>query len=155
MALGAGQAGKQPQKPFLGYWHGIGLAHQAKSPSVAAKWVERGCRFKRRSDKEKTVASLRRQRFLFGGLGRNRTIDTRIFNANPKLKSTVFSTCCNLRKFRCAFLVQLLNVEKVRTVLKSILTIPLIRLPLVLENTMFSSQSPVFSAGFKAFVKHT
>jgi hypothetical protein len=78
--LGAGQAGKQPQKPFLGYWQGVGLAHQAKSPSVAAKWVERGCRFKRRSDKEKTVALLRRQRFLFGGLGRNRTIDTRIFN---------------------------------------------------------------------------
>ena len=94
-------------------------------------------------------------RVWIGGLGRNRTIDTRIFNANPELKNTVFSTCCNLRKFRCAFLVQLLNVEKVRTVLKSILTIPLIRLPLVLENTMFSPQSPVFSAGFKAFVKHT
>ena len=29
---------------------------------------------------EKTVVSLRRQRFLFGGLGRNRTTDTRIFN---------------------------------------------------------------------------
>ncbi|MEY2993146.1 MAG: hypothetical protein RL357_81, partial [Pseudomonadota bacterium] len=29
---------------------------------------------------EKTAASLRRQRFLFGGLGRDRTIDTRIFN---------------------------------------------------------------------------
>ena len=34
----------------------------------------------RASNKEKTVALLRRQRFLFGGLGRNRTIDTRIFN---------------------------------------------------------------------------
>ena len=30
--------------------------------------------------KKKTVALLRRQRFLFGGLGRNRTTDTRIFN---------------------------------------------------------------------------
>jgi hypothetical protein len=29
----------------------------------------------RASNKEKTVALLRRQRFLFGGLGRNRTID--------------------------------------------------------------------------------
>ncbi len=48
--------------------------------SGAAKEQARGCRFKRRSDKEKTVASLRRQRFLFGGLGRNRTTDTRIFN---------------------------------------------------------------------------
>lgn len=65
--LGAGHAGKQPQKPFLGYWQGVGLAHQAKSSSVATKWVGRACRFKRRSDKEKTVASLRRQRFLFGG----------------------------------------------------------------------------------------
>ena len=31
-------------------------------------------------DKEKTVALLQRQRFWFGGLGRNRTTDTRIFN---------------------------------------------------------------------------
>ena len=31
-------------------------------------------------DKEKTVAFLRKQRFLFGGLGRNRTTDTRIFS---------------------------------------------------------------------------
>jgi len=31
-------------------------------------------------DKEKTVAFLRKQRFLFGGLGQNRTADTRIFN---------------------------------------------------------------------------
>ena len=30
--------------------------------------------------KEKTAAFFQRQRFLFGGLGRNRTIDTRIFN---------------------------------------------------------------------------
>ena len=30
--------------------------------------------------KEKTAVFFRRQRFLFGGLGRNRTTDTRIFN---------------------------------------------------------------------------
>ena len=42
--------------------------------------------------KRKTVALKVMLRFSSGGLGRNRTTDTRIFNANHKLKSTVFST---------------------------------------------------------------
>ncbi len=45
-------------------------------------------------DKEKTVALLRRQRFLFGGLGRNRTTDTRVFNA--PLQTRLPCTCVNV-----------------------------------------------------------
>jgi hypothetical protein len=51
---------------FLGVFMSL-LPEIGPKFSVAAKWQERGCRVKRRSDKEKTVALLRKQRFLFGG----------------------------------------------------------------------------------------
>jgi hypothetical protein len=37
-----------------------------------------------------------------GGLGRNRTTDTRIFNADRKLKTSSASTRCNVGTVRCA-----------------------------------------------------
>ena len=92
--LCAGQAGKQPHKPSLGYWEGVDLAHQAKSPSVAAKWVKRGCRFKRRSQKVENPNNIAATRVSNGGLGRNRTIDTRIFKRLLDSTSLSKSTAC-------------------------------------------------------------
>jgi hypothetical protein len=103
--------------------------------------------------KEKTVALKVMLRFTNGGLGQNRTADTRIFNANPKLKSTVFSTCCNLRKFWCAIFVHLSDAAKVRTVLKSILTIPVISLPTDLQNTMCFVAKPLITTRSTGFTQ--
>jgi hypothetical protein len=50
--------------------------------------------------------------FLFGGLGRNRTIDTRIFNAVLKTKDIVFQSLAAARPKWCAYFVRLQTLEQ-------------------------------------------
>jgi hypothetical protein len=85
---------------------------------------------------EKTVAFLQRQRFEFGGLGRNRTTDTRIFNAPLQTANRATASTRSVLKVGCACLCCVLQNAAVK-VFRTIFTIPLIRVAYIFLDTTF------------------
>ena len=56
-------------------------------------WLKRLNQYLRLSQKTENPSNIADARAWIGGLGRNRTIDTRIFNCNARQKPSIYAGC--------------------------------------------------------------